>query len=437
MSKNKNANNVNVIGKTVGAAKNELENRKFRIGGFSLKLSSVLIYLACFLCAIFIWANVYESTAVTAERTFDNIPVIIRGENALSRKNLAVFELIDKTVKVTLDGAENKINELEDEDISAYIDVSEIEATGTVRVSVSIDGADKLHSTVSPSVVKVFVDEKIEVDIPLKINPTYSVNSQYVSTFSAGANTVTVGGAKSIIDRIKEARVSPELGEITNSTTANAKVVLVDVDGAEVQSNYISMSDTNIVVKVNVQTEKTVPLTYSFKNGYIEEKNIKVTLSPSEIKLVGDPAQLADIESLPLLEIDETKLVGNSELVVSPVIPEGIKAVDESKRFDVKIELLRASQKTVDVPVKNISVRNPKGLNFNFVSDSYLLTYIVDTNSAKKVSAGSFTFEIDLSAFTLETTGVQSVMPTVIALENGYTLYPVNITPVEIDFLGD
>ncbi|MEE0970679.1 MAG: CdaR family protein [Clostridia bacterium] len=421
----------------VDAAKAHLENGRFKVGGLSIRLSSTLLYIACLLCAIFIWANVYESSAVTSSRVFHNVIVEIEGENSLSKRDLAVFELIDKTVSVTVSGAQNKVNDLSEDDVVAYVDVSDVESAGTVRLSVSVRGADRLDVTTSPSSIKTFVDKRVEVDVPLNISPTYSIMSGYDFTVSANMAEITVSGAKSIIDTVKEARVSPELGELSGSTTASSPIVLIDENGAELKSNYISADASTVVVKVDVFTKKTVPLTYSFKYGYIKNRNIKVTLNPSDITLVGDPAVLLDIDSLQLLEIDETKLPDSTEMVVSPSLPSGVKTLDSTNRFEVNIELLRYASKTIEIPVTNIQVKNPNGLKFNFENTVYELDYIVDSGSAKKVTAGSFGVVIDLSNVPNNISGSYNITPSVTALYGDYTLYPVNLEQIKIDIIGN
>ena len=428
--------NENKLREKVDAAKSRLEKQTFKVGKLSLRLTSTLIYLGCLLCAVFIWANVSEDSTVTATRRFDNVSVVVEGEASLARNDLAVFELLDKTVSITVEGAKNKVDELTDDDIVAYIDVSDVNVAGNARLSVSVRGAGKLDTVVSPTSVKTFIDEKTEVDIPVNVIPTYSISSGYDLTYSSNIDTVTVSGAKSIIDDVKEARVTPELGDLFTGTTSSSPIMLVDANGAEITSNYISTNVTSVVVKVDVFAEKTVPLTYSFKYGYIQDRNIKVSLSPAEITLRGDPAILNEITSLPIIEIDETKLSKGTDIIVNPPLPEGVKDINQTNRFEVSIELLRYSSNTINISGSSIIVRNPHGHTYSLRDEIFELSYIVDTNSAKKVSAEDFTLEIDMSSIGADAEGSYSITPTVTVNDSGYTLYPVDIGQVSLDIIG-
>ena len=95
--------NTDNLRKKVDDAKTKFEKQTFKIGRFSIKLTSTVMYLFCLLCAILIWTNISESSAEITSRRFDNINVVIEGETALARKELAVFELIDKTVSITFE----------------------------------------------------------------------------------------------------------------------------------------------------------------------------------------------------------------------------------------------------------------------------------------------------------------------------------------------
>jgi hypothetical protein len=424
--------NTDNLRKKVDDAKTKFEKQTFKIGRFSIKLTSTVMYLFCLLCAILIWTNISESSAEITSRRFDNINVVIEGETALARKELAVFELIDKTVSITFEGAKNKVDALTDEDIVAYIDVGEVDSAGNVRLNVSVRGADKLDYVVSPSSVKTFIDRKIEVDVPVSVIPTYSIISEYDHVLSANIESVTVTGAKSIVEKVKEARATPELGELATSTTASTPIKLVDENGMEITSSYITSSVKTLVVKVEVFTEKTVPLTYTYKYGYIDENNIKVTLSPSTITLRGDPAVLGEIENIHLTEIDETKISGNTEMVVGVKLPTGVKDVAQTSGFSVDIELLRYTSDSLEIPTESITVKNRGGYTYRFSEDMYEIRYIVDSSSAKKVKAENFSIELDLSSALISSDGKYTIMPTVKVLDVGFTLYPISLEPIEV-----
>lgn len=429
-------NNEKGILKKVDEAKTRLEKQTFRFGGLSVKLTSMLMYIGCLLCAFFIWADVTESSDALSSRRFDNVSVVIEGESALIKNNMAVFELIDKTVSVTVEGTKNKVDGLTEDDIVASIDVGDVTEAGTVRLAVSVKGAGRLDTAVSPSSVKTFIDEKVEIDIPVTVIPTYSIISDYDHVLSSNLETVTVTGAKSIVEKVKEARATPELGELTTSTTASSPLKLVDSNGMEITSGYITSTVKTVVVQAEVFTEKTIPLTYTLKYGYIKDRNIKVTLSPAEITLRGDPKILSDLENIHLTEIDETKVSGNTEMVVGVKLPSGVVDVNQINGYNVDIELLRYTGETIEIPVENITVKNPNGYTYSFSNDAYSIRYIVDSSSLKKVKAENFNIELDLTSAAANGNGNYKLSPKVSVEDVGFTLYPIIVEQLEVEIIG-
>ena len=429
--------NSNNLREKVDAAKSRFEKQTFKVGGLSIRLTSTLIYVACLLCAIFIWANVSQSSTETSIRRFDNVSVVVEGESALMRNNLTVFGLEDKIVSVTVEGAKNKVDALTDEDIVAYIDVGEVTKAGNVRLSVSVKGINKLDSVVTPSSVKTFIDERVEVDIPVSVDHNSTLISEYDYVLSTNIDTVMITGAKSIVERVKEARAIPELGDlITTSITTNAPLELVDETGEKIESAYITSTVRDVVVEVDVYSEKTVPLTYTYKYGNIRDKNLKVKVTPAEITLRGDPMILSGIEELSIIELDETKLTkinDNINFAVSPRLPEGVTDVNGIEGFDVDVELLNCTKLTLEIPHDNISVKNADSYTYRFHDDVYKLECIVDAASAKKVSAEDFVVEIDFSAAVVGLGGYHELTPKITVKDVDFTLYPIDIRKIKAD----
>lgn len=421
--------------KKIGETKNVLEKTTFRIGKISVGLTAIIMYVFCLLCAIVIWANVNENSTEKVTREFGNIPVVIEGESALSKNNMAVFELFDKTVNVSVEGAKNRINKLNDSDIVAYVDVSEITEAGTARLNIGIKGTGKLDTVASPSSVKVFADEKCEIDVPIEVKKIYSIDSEYGFEVKTDIDSVTVSGAKSVIDRVKSAVCEADLGKLTTSFTKTEKLVLADENGEQIDMSYVTAGVSFVQVSVDVYTEKTVPLTVSYKYGYIMPKNISVTLNPSEITIKGDPAVLADIDSVLLHEIDETKITGDTFSALNVTLPAGVTEVDK-KEINEDIKLIRTEKYKLDYPVTAITVVNPNDIAYEFAGDTIEIEYIVAVDSKSRVSEKNFEVVLDLSDYESDMSGSYRIPISVSVTSTGYTLFPINIGQSDVHLSG-
>ena len=193
-------------------AKKYVAEKTFRIGNRSFRLLSVLIYACCLLVSFFIWLDLSENNVEVITREFSGVTLEIDGEAELQRNGLAVFGGYTDQITVSVKGPKNRINRLDDDELTAYVDVSEVSASGKVKLDINVRGADRYEYTVSPSSIRVFVDENDEIDIPVEVDETYDIiPDSYSYEIVTDTEFVTVKGAKSVLDRIKSAKVYVEL----------------------------------------------------------------------------------------------------------------------------------------------------------------------------------------------------------------------------------
>jgi hypothetical protein len=120
------------------------------------------------------------------------------------------------------------------------------------------------------------------------------------------------------------------------------------------------MSTKTVNITVRLYTAKEVPLTVDYKYGYFNNKNVKVTITPSVITLKGEPSVLKDIESINIATLDEKKYITNSTQNVSIDIPDGTTSVNAETSAVISIEHIGTSTK--QIVVKNVSFINATGL---------------------------------------------------------------------------
>ncbi len=406
--------------------------KTFNIGRHQIKLLSVLIYACCLLVSFFIWLDLSEDNVEVIAREFSGITLEIDGESELAKNNLAVFGEYTDQITVTVEGPKNRINGLEDDEITAYIDVSEVASSGKVRLDINVRGAERYDYTVSPSSIRIFVDETDEIDIPVEVDETYDViPDSYSYEIETDTEFVTVKGAKSVLSLIKSAKVFVDLGTITESFSRRDRITLVDESGKEIDGEYISSDVSSVGLDIKVYTEKTVPLVSNFKYGLIKSANVKVTVTPSEITLRGDPRKLAEINEVQLPEIDETTLDTTTTGMVNPILEDGIVALNLSDKIVRKVELLKVEKLTITLSTADIDVKVPSDCTYSFVDGTFELTYIVASGYGKRVTADMFKLSLDATTLNRGEPLSATVRVTV-AGDSDFTLFPVGMTTTQI-----
>ncbi len=413
-------------------AKKFIVGKTFKVGSRPFRLLSVLIYACCLLVAFFIWLDLSENNVEVITRDFSGLSLEIDGESELARNGLAVFGEYADQITVSVRGPKNRVSDLGEDEITAYIDVSEVTSAGKVRLDINVRGADRLDYTVSPSSLRIFVDENDEIDIPVEVDETYDIiPDSYSYEIRTDTEFVTVKGAKSVLTQIKSAKVYVELGTITGGFSRRDRITFVDADGKTVDGEYISSDVTSVGVDVKVYTEKTVPLVSKFKYGFLKDANVKVTVTPAEITLRGDPRLLEEINEVMLPDIDETTLDTVSTSMVNPILREGVVAVNLSDKIMRKVELIRTEKQTVTLKTADIDVKLPAGCTYSFVNDTFEASYIVAKGYSKRVTADMFKLSLDASTLT-PGTAVSATVRVTMSGDTDFTLFPVGLTTAQI-----
>ena len=425
-------NDHNKLHEKLDSAKKYVSGKTFKVGNHSYRLLSALIYACCLLVSFFIWLDLSENNVEVITREFSGVTLEIDGEAELQRNGLAVFGGYTDQITVSVKGPKNRINRLDDDALKAYVDVSDVTASGKVKLDISVHGAEKYEYTVSPSSIRVFVDENDEIDIPVEVDETYDIiPDSYSYEIVTDTEFVTVRGAKSVLDKIKSAKVYVELGTITTGFSRRDRITFVDENGRAVEDDYFSVDVTSVGVDVKVYTEKTVPLASKFKYGWVKNANVRVTTNPATITLRGDPRRLQDINEVYLPEIDETTLDTVSTGMVNPILEEGVVAVNLTEKIQRKVELLKTEKITVTLNTEDIDVRVPSDCTYSFADKTFEVTCIVASGYAKRVTADMFKLTIDATTLT-PGTPVGATVRVAVASETTFTLFPVGMNTAQI-----
>ena len=234
-----------------------------------------------------------------------------------------------------------------------------------------------------------------------------------------------------MLDQIISAKVYVDLEAIQESHSRRDRITFVDVDGKAIEGGYFSSDVTSVGIDVKFYTEKTVPLVSSFKYGWIKNANVKITTTPAQITLRGDPRKLADINEVRLPEIDETTLDTVSTGMVNPILEDGVVAVNLTEKIQRKVELLKTEKVTVTLNTSDIDVKVPSGCTYSFTDKTFEVTCIVANGYSKRITADMFKLSLDATTLT-EGTPTSATVRVTMTGENNFTLFPVGMTTAQI-----
>ena len=305
--------------------------------------------ILCFIVAFGIWIYVVNVTTQDYEKTFSLIDITVEGwEELLDDTNLSVVNLEESKISVTVKGLRNDISKLTPSDFKAYIDISNLTEGGKHDLEVSVD----LPSTVSlvskyPESVTISVDENIEREIAVEIDVSeYSMDTIYeMGTPECDITSIKVAGPSDVLDRVKSAKAFINLGTVMTSTVIRTEIVLVDKAGNSIDTTYLTLDNTSVTVTVPVKMEKTISLVCTYLPGVSPSMYSTVTITPSTIKVKGDPKILNELDLINVYALDGSGDEIHALTFAELLIPGGVEVINPPSI--IKIVAVRAEESTV------------------------------------------------------------------------------------------
>lgn len=271
--------------------------------------------------AVCIWSYVFNIDKTEYQKTF-KVAVDIRDPDNVGEGELNIYSDDVFYADVTISGKRSDIYSLDSdnikEHISLYVDASNVIGAGstvlTVRSSVTSTSMDLNIGNVSPSSIAVFADYETSKTVELRNEINYLLNSPLYEKYSAsmelGISEIKVTGPRSVVDTISYARVSMDLGSVSQSRNINnVPISFASKDGDEVSSKYIKSDNDTVDVKLMVETQRYIPISIVCGSN---ADGLTAKSDPAELLLKGDPAVLDEFGKL--IELNTEQLFDGKQI---------------------------------------------------------------------------------------------------------------------------
>jgi len=381
------------------------ENKDNTPSGSKKRLYDNIAKVICVFLAIIIWLYVMEVDSTDHETTFSAIPLELENTEMLENMSgLTVYNGYGAVVDVKVRGKKSEVNKISADDIIVYADLSGITMSGTYLLDVHVNLPSSLTLVeMSRKSVSVYVDERdtVTVEVKPKITSVSVETPNVLGDPVPEYDTITVTGPKQALDNISHAQINLELGKMTTSVTSIGKLELYSRSGNEITNPYIRLSRTEMSVTVPLYGYKSVPLEVQFKNGFYNDSNVSIEIDPAEIRLMGDPAVLAGIESLVLTTIDERDVIEDEVRRVLIPFPNGVESADMLDSATVFITHIGTATRTLTLT--NIEVRNGSKIDYELLENTAKITVRGPADVIGRVRAGYIHAYIDLAGYSSDT----------------------------------
>ncbi len=301
--------------------------------------------------AIILWLYVGTSVDVTAEETFDMIPLTVQGGEDLEAQDLAVLSMSYDTLNVTLKGTRSALSSVTNSNLTAYVDLSGIDAANVYTLPVSFKLPSGVTLAKEPADVVVTVDRLdtclFAVDGSLfAVNSWMVTDSCYIDFDNATADVdyLLVEAPSLLMSKVASVRIVANTAiPLTGTSDLSASVEVIDAAGNALTDTQITVKayqggvvangslrggtlKKQISVHIPVVKEKTVPVVLTDSEGILSSA---ITMNPATVLIKGSPEAVDAVSSFDLGSFSAKNIVNAENGVASlycsvKALPQGI-----------------------------------------------------------------------------------------------------------------
>lgn len=413
------------------------KKRKFKLS--KLFRNTEFILVMSLVISLVIWINMSLSDDNESSTTIINIPVQVQLSEEATKSGLQIFSGGEQTASVTVTGNRVALGNLTPEDIVVSADnAGTITTTGTYPLSLTARKANsgnnfEITSSVSPSVITIYVDHADEATFQLENKITYNVAEGYHSSVALSTDEITIRGPESEVSKISSVAIEGNLsGKLKENREKECEVKLYDYSGKVYWNNMLSLNTDKVTAVFTVQPQKEVPLTVKYKNKPTGlDLTGLVSIEPSSVIVSGSENILNKLESVSLTEIDFSVLKNKkTTLELELDIPKKCTNLSDISTAKVTFDFRNMNSKTLTATLFN--VRNLSSeYSYDVTTESLDVVVVGQKGLLKNVKASDISCVIDASGVE-GTTGSISLPVEVIINNNdscwAYGSYTANLS---------
>lgn len=290
--------------------------------------------------AILLWGVAMTDKDPIRNHNFKTVPGSIElvGEDVLMEKhNLSVIDGQEASITFSAEGKASDISSLQKrvEQVRVIVDVSDIDTAGEHELRYTIRLPDSaqvsINDTYRTGRVRLTIDEVTYKDVPVSLPSEFgtAADGYLYGTPEVGAQAVRVDGPASILKTVSTARLALKADGLSKTQNMNCGFVLLDENGAEINSPHLSYDVDKVRVTVPVYKFASVPLEVGLRpSADITEDMAKVKIEPETVQIYGTESAVGKVKSIKLGEIDLGRVQTGARINMEIKLPSGVKLME-------------------------------------------------------------------------------------------------------------
>lgn len=370
------------------------------------KLYSIILSVAV---AFGLWWYVVNNVSEQTDWTFYNIPVVREGENVLNERNLMVTDISTNTVSLTLFGARDDLNDVDNSNTSVKINLGAINEPGKIALPYTPSypgdvGANAFEiKDKNPAEIYVSVDYRRSFEIPVRVKWTGTRSEDYIydtENVVLDYPAITITGPAAVADQIDHAEVEVDLTDRVESFSESFRYTLCDADNNAVDAAQITTSVEEVRLSAQIQRIKDVKLVADVVyGGGATRQNTKVEIKPNTIRVSGGEAVLAelgDTYTVCTINLAEIERSTNDGLKYTITLPEGV--TNQTGVSEVLVSVRFTGLKTKEFVIENFEITNvPEGMTAEIINANLTIKVRGPEEEISKLDDRDITAVVDFS----------------------------------------
>lgn len=300
--------------------------------------------LLSFVIAVLLWFYIIAVVDPSVDITIRDIPVRFTNQNLLEERGLCLVNETKTTVELKIRGSRKKIANIDNKNIYANADLSNITKTGNFSIPIAISIPYEYDEIVSkkPYNANVVIDKIVSANKEVNVITTGSVANGYIAgEAETDTKKVTIKGAQTMIDRISSIGAEINYDDRAAAINDSVELFFLDNNGRRINKNNIiydmvKMDTETAAISCPVYKLKAVPVSLeAFAAEGVE--SYKIWVQPSNVTIYAENEILENIEEIVTesINLDE---IEDGTATVKLVLPDGVSLRDGITEVSVKAE---------------------------------------------------------------------------------------------------
>ncbi len=298
--------------------------------------SNWFMFTISLLSALVIWVYVVYEINPIFETTIKNVPInYIKYSEDFSNGKLAALSKSSEFVNVKIRGKRGTLSKVTRDSVYCTVNMNDVNVAGThkipIAVSFDISGVELVSK--DPYNVSVQVDKVVTEEMDIKVETKGTPADGYIyDSIEYSTDKIRISGPKSMVAKVKTAKISVDIGNKTESLSGRYKIMLLDKNGKEISDSGINKNISYVEVKCNILRLKEIDVSASLssKTTYNGKKVTVTKISPEKLNVLGSKGALAALDKIKTKEINVGYIKDGATVTAKlEELPENVKLESE------------------------------------------------------------------------------------------------------------